>query len=100
MPYKSIVAAAAIALVAGLGSVSAAAQFTTLQGFQPATISAAELGAIRGALVTITAAGNIRGGLPNESSGTEAAIAAVGPQGLALAEINAGAILVCVGGAC
>ncbi len=49
MKFKSIVAGAAIVLGASIGSASANEEFTTLQGFQPTTLNAVELGNIRGA---------------------------------------------------
>ena len=48
MRIKTLVSAAAIALVAGLGSASAGEQFTTLQGFQPPALTATELKTITG----------------------------------------------------
>ncbi|MGR3718005.1 MAG: hypothetical protein ACU0B1_14810 [Thermohalobaculum sp.] len=49
MHIKSILTAAAIALVAGLGSASAADQFTALEGITAEPLNAVELDRVRGA---------------------------------------------------
>ena len=52
MQIKLLVSAAAIALVASLGTTSADEKFATLQGFEPAAIPATELDPL-GALIKI-----------------------------------------------
>ena len=49
MQIKLIVSAAAIALAAGLGSASAAEQFTALEGITAEPLNAVELDRVRGA---------------------------------------------------
>ena len=49
MLTKSILTAAAIALVAGLGSASAGERFTTIADLSPQALSADELAEVRGA---------------------------------------------------
>jgi len=51
MHIKSILTAAAIALVAGLGSASAADQFAALEGITAEQLNAVELDRVRGAIV-------------------------------------------------
>ena len=51
MHIKSILTAAAIALVAGLGSASAADQFGALEGITAEPLNAVELDRVRGTLV-------------------------------------------------
>jgi len=53
MLTKSILTAAALALVAGLGSASAGQQFTTIADLSPQALSADELAEIRGAGVLL-----------------------------------------------
>ena len=52
MQIKSILAAAAIALAATVGSASAADQFATLDGISAKALSSAELAAVQGAALT------------------------------------------------
>ena len=59
MRTTSILATAAIALVAGLGSASAADQFTTIAGFEAQAMTMQELDSVRGG------AGNVDHGSPN-----------------------------------
>ena len=70
MHIKSILTAAAIALVAGLGSASAADQFTALEGITAEQLNAVELDRVRGADV------NLRG-LLNVPSDTVSLVAQV-----------------------
>ncbi len=53
MHIKSILTAAAIALVAGLGSASAADQFTALEGITAEPLNAVELDRVRGASIDL-----------------------------------------------
>ena len=53
MHIKSILTAAAIALVAGLGSASAADQFTALEGITAEPLNAVELDRVRGTNVDL-----------------------------------------------
>ncbi len=53
MQIKSILAGAAIALLAGLGAASAAEQFATLEGVSAETLSPAELARARGAHIIV-----------------------------------------------
>ncbi len=48
MKIKSIVPGAAIVLVATIGSVSAADQFTTIAGFEAQAMTKQEMGVVRG----------------------------------------------------
>ena len=59
MRTTSILATAAIALVAGLGSASAADQFTTIAGFEAQAMTMQELDSVR------AGAGNVAHGSPN-----------------------------------
>ena len=53
MQIKSIVSAAAIALVAGLGSASSAGQFAALEGITAEPLNAVELDRVRGTAVSL-----------------------------------------------
>ncbi len=57
MQIKSILAGAAIALVAGLGSAYAADQFTTLDGVQAQPMNTAEMGQVRGTEIVLAIPG-------------------------------------------
>ena len=59
MQIKLIVSAAAIALVAGLGSASAADQFTALEGITAEPLNAVELDRVRGASVNLADLANV-----------------------------------------
>ena len=54
MHIKSILTAAAIALAAGLGSASAADQFTALEGITAEPLNAVELDRVRGSNVDLS----------------------------------------------
>ena len=54
MHIKSIVAGAAIAFAATIGSASAADQFATLDGITAQPLTAADMGSISGRVITIT----------------------------------------------
>ncbi len=51
MKIKTIVAGAAIALAATIGSAAAAEQFTTIEGFEAEALTSIEMGEVRGATV-------------------------------------------------
>jgi len=53
MLTKSILTAAAIALVAGLGSASAGERFATIEGLPIQALSADELAGVRGAVIVL-----------------------------------------------
>ena len=62
MRIKSILAAAAIALAATIGSASAADQFTTLKGIEAHAMTPQEMGAILAKAVLIVGADDKAGG--------------------------------------
>ena len=65
MQIKSILAAAAIALAASVGSASAADPFTTLEGVQAQPMNAAAMEAVRGRVAIVSNALTIgAGGAP------------------------------------
>ena len=78
MHIKSILAAAAIALAASVGSAYAADQFATLEGIQAVPMKAAEMDALRGSHIFV----DIKG-IPNPP-------AASAPGNASFADIHIG----------
>ena len=69
MQIKLFVSAAAIALVAGLASASAAGQFSTLEGIAAVALTQPEMGKVTGGFDTVGALNVVLPGLkPDESA--------------------------------